>query len=69
MIHVACGACGQWEIVGPGHPSVRPNPETGQHEFFDRTAVLPGCDCPDDSEGSRPLHLTFMAGTAPVTGA
>ena len=66
MIHVLCKGCGEWEIVGPGHPSVRQR-DDGQHEFFDRTAVLPGCDCTDDHDGSRPLHLTFMGGSAPAT--
>jgi hypothetical protein len=46
---------------------VRQNPGTGQHEFFDRTAVLKNCTCPDDGNGSRPLHFTFMAATG--TGA
>jgi hypothetical protein len=69
MIHVLCRTCGEWEIVGPGHPAVRPNPDTGQHELHDRTALLPGCDCPEDGEGGRPLAFTFMGGTAAVTGA
>jgi hypothetical protein len=67
MIHISCGKCSDWEIVGPGHPAVRQNPGTGQHEFFDRTAVLKNCTCPDDGNGSRPLHFTFMAATG--TGA
>jgi hypothetical protein len=67
MIHVMCASCGEFEIVGPGHPAMRANPDTGQQELHDRSALLPGCDCPDDGEGSRPLKFTFMAGSAPAT--
>ena len=67
MIHVQCGECGQWQIVGPGHPSVRFNPETGHHEFFDRSAAVGhGDGCGND--GSGPMALTFLAGVN-VSGA
>jgi hypothetical protein len=66
VIHVACQNCGAWDIVGPGHPAVRPNPETQQHELFDRNAVrhTHAEDCQPDEDGNYPLHFTFMAGTA-----
>jgi hypothetical protein len=65
VIHVACQNCGAWDIVGPGHPAVRLNPETQQHELFDRTALQQRHDenCQPDEDGNYPLHFTFMAGT------
>jgi hypothetical protein len=63
MLHVACGDCGNWDIVGPGHPAVRLNPVTGQHEFHDRSALTlnhgDGCS---NTDHRGPLHFTFMAG-------
>jgi len=68
-IHIQCknDRCRRFEIIGPGHPAVRFNPETQQHEFFDRTAVIdhhPSCS----GDGSDPLHFTFMAGTVTMVG-
>jgi hypothetical protein len=64
-----CANCGDFEIVGPGHPATRLN-EYGQHEFFDRENVLKNCACPDDGAGSRPLKITLMGATAGLaTGA
>jgi hypothetical protein len=67
MIHVLCRTCGEWEIVGPGHPAMRDRGD-GTHEIHDRALLLENCACPpDDLSGSRPLAFTFMAATA--TGA
>lgn len=57
MIHIFCKQCGEWEIVSPGHPAVRLNPDTQQHEFFDRTIVPASCKC---SDADTPLAFTFM---------
>jgi hypothetical protein len=47
---------------------MRANPDTGQQEILNRSALLENCACPpDDLSGSRPLAFTFMAATA--TGA
>jgi hypothetical protein len=70
LIHVQCKNCGTFDVAGPGHPAVQYNSQAGQHVLFDRTALrhdhADGCEPGDD--GNYPLHFTFMAGTAPVTG-
>lgn len=67
MIHVACKNCGTFDIAGPGHPAVRFNPDTQQHEVFDRTALRHSHadDCqPHPETGHYPLTFTFMFATA-----
>lgn len=68
MIHVQCTGCGTWDIAGPGHPAVRFNPDSGQHELFDRTAFKHNHAeaCTPDESGNYPLHFTLMAGTVAV---
>jgi hypothetical protein len=64
LIHISCRNCGTFDIVGPGHPAVTYNAETGQHELTDRTQLRHSHaeDCePHPETGHYPLHLTFMA--------
>jgi hypothetical protein len=63
LIHVACQNCGTFDIVGPGHPAVTPDPQTGQHLLTDRTALRHNHagDCRPGADGNYPLALTFMA--------
>lgn len=64
MIHVQCQGCGAWDIAGPGHPAVRQDPGTGQHELFDRTALrhAHADGCQPDAAGNYPLAFTFLSG-------
>ena len=72
---VTCkGGCGSYDIVGPGHPGVRFNEESGQHEFHDRDSLRHNHkdSCVKHPEDGYSLDFSFMprpAGLPDFTGA
>jgi hypothetical protein len=68
VFHVTCQKCGAWAIVAGGEQF---------HEALDATGTC--ICCPEDhnhrlatiesGQPCRPVHITTMAGAAPVTGA
>ena len=61
---VTCKQCGTYDLVGVGHPAVRPRKD-GTYEFFDRDALRHNHadDCKPNKDGNRPLDFSF--GTVP----
>ncbi|MGO9216563.1 MAG: hypothetical protein ACLP5E_02130 [Streptosporangiaceae bacterium] len=66
---VTCKNCGAQDLVGQGHPAVRPRGD-GTHEFYDRTALrhAHGAGCAPDADGNYPLDFSFTVVPPPVTG-
>ena len=65
---LTCKGCGAYDVVGPGHPAVRPQEGSpGVVEIYDRSAVRHShaAECEHkDKNGDGPMDFSFMPSPA-----